>query len=82
MAKKYRCINHQNVAAATMCHQCHKPICKQCTVVMPHGQFCSTEHAALNKGMKQHLKGLKTSTPSKLTLAVGAVLLVLALTLI
>jgi hypothetical protein len=36
------CVNHGNVPAATMCHQCHVPVCPSCTTVTPHGSFCSS----------------------------------------
>ena len=33
------CVNHKELPSATMCFQCHKPVCKSCTIVMPQGSF-------------------------------------------
>lgn len=50
MAKK--CLNHEDRPAATMCHQCHKPICKSCVMMTPRGAFCSTECGLFFRDMK------------------------------
>jgi hypothetical protein len=50
------CINHKEVASATMCHQCHHPICKACSLVTPQGIFCSSECSILNREVKERLK--------------------------
>jgi hypothetical protein len=50
------CINHKDVPSATMCHQCHHPICKSCSLVTPQGIFCSPECSILNREVKERLK--------------------------
>jgi hypothetical protein len=50
------CINHKDAPSATMCHQCHHPICKACTLVTPQGIYCSPECSILNRDMKERLK--------------------------
>jgi hypothetical protein len=50
------CINHKDVPSVTMCHQCHHPICKSCSIVMPLGTFCSTECSILNRDVKARLR--------------------------
>jgi len=50
------CINHKEVPSTTMCHQCHKPICKSCSLVMPQGIFCSPECGILYRDMKAKLQ--------------------------
>lgn len=54
MAK--RCLSHPNQPAITMCHQCHKPICKSCTMVTPHGSFCSSECSIIFREFREKLK--------------------------
>ena len=54
MAKK--CINHPDQPSATMCHQCHVPVCRSCTTVTPHGSFCSSECSLLNRDFMEKLK--------------------------
>ncbi|MBI3858237.1 MAG: hypothetical protein HY293_21350 [Planctomycetes bacterium] len=49
------CINHKEAPAATMCHQCHSPICKSCSLVTPQGTFCSPECNILNRDVKSRL---------------------------
>jgi len=46
------CINHKETPAATMCHQCHVPICTACSIVSPQGTFCSPECSVLNRQFK------------------------------
>jgi hypothetical protein len=50
------CINHKETPSVTMCHQCHNPICKSCSLVMPQGIFCSPECGILNREFKEKLK--------------------------
>jgi len=50
------CINHKDTASTTMCHQCHNPICKSCSLVTPQGIFCSPECSILNRDVKARLK--------------------------
>jgi hypothetical protein len=54
MAKS--CINHKDAPASTMCHQCHHPICKACSLVSPQGIFCSPECNILNRDVKTRLE--------------------------
>ena len=63
------CINHHNQTSVTMCHQCHNPLCKSCTMVTPHGTFCSSECSVLFREFKEKLKvgaGQKSSIGMKL----------------
>lgn len=57
------CINHQDQPAVTMCHQCHKPICKSCVMVTPQGSFCSSECSIVYREMKGKIRqeGTKSS---------------------
>ena len=50
------CLNHKDVPATTMCHQCHNPICKACSLVTPLGIFCSPECSILNRDVKTKLQ--------------------------
>ena len=50
------CINHKDVPSATMCHQCHKPICKSCSLVTPQGIFCAPECGILFREFKEKMK--------------------------
>lgn len=50
------CANHKEQPAATMCHQCHVPVCKACTVVTAHGSFCSSECSLLNREFKERIR--------------------------
>jgi hypothetical protein len=50
------CLNHKDTPATTMCHQCHHPICKACTLVSPQGIFCSPECSILNRDVKSRLE--------------------------
>lgn len=82
MAAKARCINHDKVASVVNCHQCHKPLCKSCVVVMKHGEFCSTECSAMNKNVKGHLKGFIDKKPRALTMLVIGFVAVVGLTVV
>lgn len=77
---RHACINHENTPSVTMCYQCHKPICRPCVVVMPQGEFCSTECNALFKTMKEQLASAEKAKPSKVVMAVGAFLILIGLT--
>ena len=50
------CANHKEQPAATMCHQCHVPVCKACTTVTAHGSFCSSECSLLNREFKERVR--------------------------
>jgi hypothetical protein len=50
------CINHKDRPSATMCHQCHVPVCPACTTVTPHGSFCSSECSLLNRDFMEKLR--------------------------
>ena len=49
------CITHKDAPAATMCHQCHHPICTACSLVTPQGTYCSPECSILNRQVKEQL---------------------------
>ncbi|OHB75819.1 MAG: hypothetical protein A2Z34_11095 [Planctomycetes bacterium RBG_16_59_8] len=51
------CVNHASEAAVTHCYQCHKPLCKSCLMVTPHGSFCSSECNIIYKEFKERYKG-------------------------
>ncbi len=65
MAKS--CVNHKETPAATMCHQCHSPICKACSLVTPRGTFCSTECGILNRDFKERQREPQDVHFSKMT---------------
>jgi ribulose-5-phosphate 4-epimerase/fuculose-1-phosphate aldolase len=46
------CVHHKETPAATMCHQCHAPICTACSIVTPRGTFCSPECGILFRDFK------------------------------
>ena len=50
------CLNHSNQPSVTMCHQYHKPICKSCVMVTPHGTFCSSECSIIFREFKDKMK--------------------------
>ncbi|HVE42226.1 MAG TPA: hypothetical protein VNM14_20245 [Planctomycetota bacterium] len=60
------CINHKDAAAATMCHQCHHPICTACSLVTPQGTYCSPECSILNRQVKEQLSQGKKDGMKKL----------------
>jgi hypothetical protein len=71
------CVNHKETPAITMCFQCHRPICKSCTVVTPQGSFCSSECGLLNREFKEKLKEPKPKdTTGFLTKTAAAFVLV------
>ena len=61
------CINHKDTPSAAMCHQCHHPICKSCSLVTPQGTFCSPECGILHREFKEKLKEPDPTAFSKLT---------------
>ncbi|MBV8880337.1 MAG: hypothetical protein JO332_10255 [Planctomycetaceae bacterium] len=61
------CIRHQESPAATMCHQCHSPICTACSIVTPRGTFCSPECGVLFREFKERRSEPKEGSYSKLT---------------
>ena len=73
------CINHKDAPSVTMCHQCHHPICKACSVVTPQGTYCSPECVILNRGMKDKLREPDSDSYSKMT---GIIKLIAAFSLI
>ena len=50
------CPNHPDAPAPTMCLQCHRPICKACSLVSPQGIFCSPECSILHRDAKSRLQ--------------------------
>lgn len=46
------CVHHKETPAATMCHQCHLPICTACSIVTPRGTFCTPECGILFRDFK------------------------------
>lgn len=50
------CVNHKEAPSISMCFQCHKPICRSCTVVTPQGTFCSSECSLINREFKEKQK--------------------------
>jgi len=50
------CSNHKDAPAATMCHQCHTPVCRSCTTVTPHGSFCSSECSLRHREFGEKIK--------------------------
>jgi len=63
----HTCINHKDTPSATMCHQCHHPICKACSLVTPQGTYCSPECVILHREVKQRLQQPESKDFSKLT---------------
>ena len=72
------CVRHKEVPAATMCHQCHSPICTPCSIVTPHGTFCSPECGILFRDFKERQGREKDDTSySKMTTIIKLVVAVL-----
>ena len=74
------CVNHKDQPSATMCHQCHKPICTSCSLVTPQGTFCSPECVILNRDFKEKMKADKE--PQGMSKLEGLLKLVVAFLLI
>jgi len=69
------CTSHGNQPAVTMCHQCHKPICKSCTMVTAHGSFCSSECSIIFREFKEKMKASASARKSGMGLKLVVVLL-------
>jgi hypothetical protein len=82
MGRKHECLNHPGVVASTTCHQCRRPICVNCTVVMAHGEFCSAECGALNRSAKEQRRAAKKIRPTAVTSLVGAFVIAVGLSVI
>lgn len=68
------CVNHKEVPSATMCHQCHAPICTACSIVTPQGTFCSPECGILFREFKTRQNEAKEDKAySKMTLLIKLV---------
>ncbi len=72
------CLNHREQPAVTMCHQCHKPICKSCTMVTPHGSFCSSECSIIFREFKEKMKASAAARKPSLGLRLIVLLLLVA----
>ena len=76
------CANHTSQVSITMCHQCHKPLCKSCTMIAPHGSFCSSECSVIYREFKTKMSaGRRKNAGSGMKivaafLAIGFLLLV------
>jgi len=65
------CIRHTEVPAASMCHHCHSPLCMACSIVTPHGTFCSPECGILFRDFKERQSQAKDDTSySKMTMLI------------
>jgi len=73
------CINHREAPSSTLCHQCHVPICKACSIVSPQGTFCSPECSVLHREMKSRLA---EPAPKGMPKLEGLIKMVVALTLV
>ena len=72
------CINHPGQASITMCHHCHKPICKSCTMIAPNGSFCSSECSVLFREFKGRMStGVTRGTGAATKMVVGFMVLCL-----
>jgi ribulose-5-phosphate 4-epimerase/fuculose-1-phosphate aldolase len=68
------CVHHKETPAATMCHQCHAPICTACSIVTPHGTFCSPECGILFRDFKDRRSAEKEDQAySKMTVVIKLV---------
>jgi len=68
------CVTHKETPAATMCHQCHAPICTACSIVTPQGTFCTPECGILFRGFKDRLLSEKEDKAySKMTVLIKLV---------
>jgi hypothetical protein len=72
------CINHKSQQAVTMCHQCHKPICKSCTMVTPQGNFCSSECSIIFREFKEKMKASASARKPGLGMKLIVILLLVA----
>ena len=76
------CANHKEQAAATMCHQCHLPICRACITVTPHGSFCSAECSLLNRDFKERLRRGEVRAPGGAALKLLAFFLLVVVVMV
>ena len=72
------CLNHTNQPAITMCHQCHKPICKSCTMVTAQGTFCSSECSVIFREFREKMKASAPARRSSLMLKLLVILVLIA----
>jgi hypothetical protein len=47
------CARHPDREAPTACFQCKTPVCAACTVMAPHGSFCSAECGVLYRAFRE-----------------------------
>ncbi len=73
------CLTHKDRPAVTMCHQCHRPVCKACLFVTPQGNFCSSPCSVLAREFKERIKAGPPPGSRRLagTIAVALLLVVL-----
>jgi len=85
MAREEMCINHPDRPATLRCHQCHKPLCDECTRKDGGGAFCSAECSQKQQefkaayGGKDKVLKVKGGGLKKLIGLVVAVLILLAI---
>lgn len=76
------CVNHKDQPSITMCHQCHKPLCKSCTLVTSYGSFCSSECAVLFREFKEKMKVSSTVRKSGMGMAMMMAFLIVIVLLV
>ena len=76
------CANHPGQPSVTMCHQCHTSLCKTCTMIVPHGSFCSSECSVVFREFKQKMASGKIRKTGAGMKAVGFFLAVIFLMLV
>lgn len=74
-----RCLKHKDQNAITQCNQCHKPLCKSCTMVTPQGSFCSSECSILSREFKARFAAGKPRRASFAMKFIGVILFVFAI---
>ena len=75
------CLRHRQTPSSTMCHECHKPICRSCIMVTPVGSFCSSECDIMFREMKKRIPKA-SKVPGGKAVLLGLCLVVLAFFLI
>lgn len=73
------CVAHPSEPAITHCFQCHKPVCKSCVMVTPHGSFCSSECSIIYREFQDRFQGGKRKRAGIFMKIVAVGLFVLAL---
>jgi hypothetical protein len=73
------CLNHKDRPAATMCHQCHKPVCKACLLLTPEGSFCSSACGVLYGQFKERMRQGRPAGSSQLAMPIALALLLVVL---